>query len=200
MIMNKIKTVLIGDSGVGKTCIFQRLDNDSFKEEMTSTVGGSFCNITLQNDKGTYYEIGLWDTAGQERFRNIIPLYFQRATFVILMYDISSRDSFNGLKKWAEIIKDKGPENTQLFLVGNKSDLEKERAIPMSEGEKQAEEIGAVFFCELSAKTRIGLDILLKEITDRCEVLSSISFEVSALQGPSVKTGAEVLRKSECRC
>lgn len=164
----QVKAVLIGDSGVGKTSIFQRLESDTFNEDHVITVGGAYTKISTKNSMNIPIDIGFWDTAGQERFRNVIPMYFQKAHFVIAVYDITNKDSFNNLNQWVEIVRDKAPEDVKIIFIGNKADIEN-RQVEYEDAEKLCKELGGCAFLETSAKTRFGLDDLINEITNLCD-------------------------------
>jgi hypothetical protein len=79
--MTRLKAVLIGDSAVGKSCLYDRLESGTFLEDHTPTIGGAFATLRLSESEGAEYEVGLWDTAGQERYKTIIPMYFILAVF-----------------------------------------------------------------------------------------------------------------------
>lgn len=183
--MIKSKAVFVGDSGVGKTSIFQRFETDEFHDEHVFTVGGAYAKVSVVTKAHTTVDIGLWDTAGQERFRNIIPMYFQKADFVIVVYDISNRESFDHVIDWVSMAREKAPESAKILIVGNKYDLTEQRAINTNECSDLAQQINACFNVEVSAKSAQGIDILLQELgelTERfsnelCENVISISVE-----------------------
>ena len=170
--MSALKIVLIGDSGVGKTSIFQRLDSDTFQEEHLMTVGGAFAKINLNTEKGPV-ECGVWDTAGQERFRNVVPMYFQRANFVICVFDVTSPDSYTNISMWVKLAREKAPVESKVILVGNKTDLESSRKISYEEGSSKAQELSISIYVETSAKTGSGIDLLLSDITKEVNLMNS---------------------------
>lgn len=163
----KVKAVLVGDSGVGKTAIFKRLESNTFDDNYITTVGGAFTKIITTNNKNVEVEIGFWDTAGQERFNNIIPMYFQKADFVIAVYDVTTQLSFDNLSRWINIVHEKAPENTKIILVGNKVDKE-DRIIDLDDAINVSNEYGAIGAFETSAKTGDGIDMLVNEIVNAC--------------------------------
>lgn len=169
--MIKTKAVFIGDSGVGKTSLFQRFESNEFHDEHVFTVGGAYAKISVETKSGRTVDIGLWDTAGQERFRNIIPMYFQRADFVLVVYDVTSRDSFESLNEWITLAKEKAPQTAKIIIVGNKLDLTEQRCIGKEECADIAEHVNAEFYIETSAKTAQGLDILQQQLGEFSEQL-----------------------------
>jgi small GTP-binding protein len=108
----------------------------------------------------------LWDTAGQERYRTVIPLYFENAHVILLVYDITRPVTFDHLPEWHELCVGKVRPNAKFIVVGNKCDLHVDRRCPTEEGLAYAQSIGAVFCLETSAKTAEGLDPLLQGIAD----------------------------------
>ena len=163
----KYKVVLIGDSAVGKTSIFTRFEHGEFNEDHELTVGGAYSKVSVKTQFETI-EFGIWDTAGQEKFRNIVPMYFQHSNFVLIVFDITSTDSFQSVRDWAELIQDKAPEDARIILIGNKVDLIAERKIQKEQIDKAAQEIGAIFCCETSAKTGEGVQTLIERIAEEC--------------------------------
>lgn len=159
-----LKAVLIGDSHVGKTAVFARLETDTFVADYAPTIGGAFTELSLPGDDGSECKICLWDTAGQERFRNVVPLYFQDAKIVLLVYDITSRESFQNIESWAALARTRADRNAQIILIGNKSDLINERAVHLEELQECRKDIGAVSALEVSAKTADGFDFLRQEL------------------------------------
>jgi small GTP-binding protein len=155
-----VKAVLVGDSAVGKTSIYQRLEHNIFNVAQMPTVGGSFARITIRSESGPQ-EIGLWDTAGQERFRTIVPLYFQRASLVLIVFNIASRDSYDNVQTWYELAKSHAPPEVRYFLIGNKADLIDERAVPFDDAQTKSEQLHADVYIETSAVTGAGCEDLL---------------------------------------
>ncbi|OHS93629.1 Ras-related protein Rab-6.1 [Tritrichomonas foetus] len=145
-----IKVVFVGESTVGKTSIINIANTGEFLET-TPTVGACFLVNTYQIN-GRQIKLNLWDTAGQERYRSLTPIYFRDMDVGVLVYSIDNIESFNEIKKWHESIMNELNHKPELYLVGNKSDLEDVRVVSYEMGEKMANEINAKFF-ELSAKT-----------------------------------------------
>jgi small GTP-binding protein len=164
--MRAIKAVLIGDSGVGKTTIYQQLETGRFNDNSQATIGGAVTRIEAVTTDLRTVPIGLWDTAGQERYRSIIPIYFERAHFVILVYDITNHRTFDHLPEWVQLSKGRVPDATRYVLFGNKCDLAAAREVRQEEALAFAKEVGAVVSIEASAKTAEGLDVLLQCVAD----------------------------------
>lgn len=152
----QIKLLMIGDSGVGKTCLLLRYANDSFSPTFITTIGIDFKikNIHLDNKR---IKLQIWDTAGQERFRTITTSYFRGAQGILLVYDVSDRNSFIDIRNWFTQIQMHADVNVNKILIGNKCDCQDQRAISYEEGESLAKEYNIPFF-ETSAKQDINVE------------------------------------------
>ena len=162
--MNKeIKAVLYGDTGVGKTSIAHRACYQIFDELMIPTVGSATFNLEV-NHGGTTTKFNLWDTAGQEIFQSLTPIYFRGAQFVILVFDIAQRSSFECLERSFDTVSQNAPDTVLYALVGNKSDLKDEpgfrEAVSMQEIEQFCERIHSKIYVETSARTGKGVSDL----------------------------------------
>ena len=162
------KVLIIGDSSVGKSNILLRFSDNIFHDTFLPTIGVDFKirNVTVGEKS---IKLNIWDTAGQERFKTITSAYYKGAHGIILVYDITDRDSFNNIGNWiAEVRKHAGP-NVVKLLVGNKCDLEAERKVPTKEAKEFADSHN-MSFLETSAKQRINIDdsfmMLTKQIYD----------------------------------
>ena len=142
------KIILIGDSAVGKTCIFKKITTGVFNERSISTIGMDrrTLNFTIKDNQGKDLEIEvqLWDTAGQERFRSITNTYYKSSQGLLLIYDISKSDTFNNVENWIRNVKDSlGSEDKYLIvLIGNKLDLVQANNDAREVNSEEAEEIG----------------------------------------------------------
>ena len=156
------KLLVVGESGVGKTCILLRFADNSFDETFLSTIGVDFKVKELIMD-GKKIRLQIWDSAGQERFRNITNSYYRNCSGIIIVYDITSHESFDKVTEWVSDVRKYVP-TVPLLLVGNKCDKEDERQVTREEGEEQARKLGLVFL-ETSAKTSVNIDEAFKEMT-----------------------------------
>lgn len=132
------KIILTGDSGVGKSNILSRYVNDEFMYESKSTIGVEFCTKTIFLDN-LIIKVQIWDTAGQERFRAITRAYYRGSHGIIMVYDITSRKSFENIGRWVVESEQHIDDKTIVLLVGNKSDLEHIREVNYEEGQQFAE-------------------------------------------------------------
>jgi len=142
----QIKLLMIGDSGVGKTCLLLRYANDSFSPTFITTIGIDFKIKTIELG-GKVVKLQIWDTAGQERFRTITTSYFRGAQGILLVYDVTDRGSFENIKNWVGQIQQHADFNVNKILIGNKCDVDpSEIAVKSEEGKKLADDYGIQFF------------------------------------------------------
>lgn len=145
-----IKIIITGDSGVGKSNIMHRYIRNQFFPDLKSTIGVDFGVKKVVLESGCKVKVQIWDTAGQERYRAVVGSYYKNAQGAILVYDISSMNSFIGLKKWIKELKESTPQDCQIMLLGNKKDLKHIREVSEEEGESFARD-NSLFFMETSA-------------------------------------------------
>ena len=162
------KVVLVGDTGVGKTCIIERYVNKKYSELTESTITSTYfhkeINIKNYNKK---IALDIWDTAGQELYRALAKNFYLNATIGILVYDVRRRESFESLRDyWHEQLKESGEENMVIGIAGNKCDLFQDEQVTEDEGKKFAKSIGAVFKLT-SCKENIGIDELFEECGEK---------------------------------
>jgi len=150
------KLVLIGDSGVGKSCLLLRFADDNFTDSYISTIGVDFRFRTITIDKKTV-KLQIWDTAGQERFRTITSAYYRGADGIIMVYDVTSAESFDHVEEWLSEVDRYANENTQKLLVGNKADLIEDKQVSEETAQRFADKLG-IPFIETSAKTATNVD------------------------------------------
>ncbi|XP_003374379.1 GTP-binding protein Ypt2 [Trichinella spiralis] len=150
------KLLLIGDSGVGKTCILYRFSDDAFNTTFISTIGIDFKIKTIEL-KGKKIKLQIWDTAGQERFHTITMSYYRGAMGIMLVYDITNQKSFENITKWLRNIEEHASEDVEKMLLGNKCDIEEKRMVSKERGEEIAGKHG-IRFLETSAKAKINID------------------------------------------
>ncbi|KAG5265633.1 hypothetical protein AALO_G00244640 [Alosa alosa] len=150
------KLLLIGDSGVGKTCVLFRFSDDAFNTTFISTIGIDFKIKTVELE-GKKIKLQIWDTAGQERFHTITTSYYRGAMGIMLVYDITNTKSFENITKWLRNIDEHASEEVERMLLGNKCDMDDKRVVPTAKGEQIAAEHGIRFF-ETSAKANINIE------------------------------------------
>lgn len=150
------KILLIGDSGVGKSCLLLRFADETYTESFISTIGVDFKIKTVDLD-GKVVKLQIWDTAGQERFRTITSSYYRGAHGIIVVYDITNSDTFVNVKQWLHEIDRYAADNVDILLVGNKSDATTKREVTFEQGASFAEAAGYSFL-ETSAKTSINVN------------------------------------------
>ena len=144
------KVLLLGNSDVGESSLLLRFVDSVWNESFVPTIGVDFKVKTIEiGDKKVKMQI--WDTAGQERFRNVVSTYFRGSNGILLIYDITSRDSFKNLESWLIEIEKHASDNVLKILIGNKNDLENDRVISVEEGQNFANRNGMQFI-ETSAK------------------------------------------------
>ena len=162
----KYKLIFLGDQGVGKSCILNRFLNDTFIENYQATIGLDFQSKNVQIE-GQDIHLLLYDTAGQEKFRSLIPMYTRDANIVLLVYDISNRDSFNHLPDWLKDLTNVNFDEVIFAIVANKVDLSGKREVTAEEGQKFADEHNFIFQ-EISAKTGLGFsELFYKNIFEK---------------------------------
>ncbi|XP_075681269.1 ras-related protein Rab-22A-like isoform X2 [Dermatophagoides pteronyssinus] len=143
------KICLLGDTGVGKSSIVQRFVHNTYNPCMENTIGASFMTKTMYI-KSTCYKLNIWDTAGQERYKALAPMYYRGANICIVVYDVTSRSSFDSVQSWIRELRTYLLEKCLICIVGNKSDLA-DRRVVMHYAKQYADSVDA-FFIETSAK------------------------------------------------
>ncbi|CAF1156076.1 unnamed protein product [Rotaria magnacalcarata] len=150
------KLLLIGDSGVGKTCVLLRFCDSAFSTTFISTIGIDFKIRTIELD-GRKIKLQIWDTAGQERFKTITTAYYRGAMGIMLVYDITSEKSFDNIKNWIRNIEEHASAEVERMLIGNKCDMHDKRQVSREKGENLANDYG-IKFMETSAKGNLNVD------------------------------------------
>jgi len=150
------KYIIIGDTGVGKSCLLLQFTDKRFQPVHDLTIGVEFGArmITIDNRQ---VKLQIWDTAGQESFRSITRSYYRGAAGALLVYDITRRETFNHLTRWLEEARQNANQSMVIMLIGNKSDLDHRRQVSKEEGEKFAKEHNLIFL-ETSAKTAANVE------------------------------------------
>ena len=146
------KIIIIGDQGVGKSCLSIKASRNYFEDFYSPTVGFEFVSFNVRiEDKNIKLQI--WDTCGQEVYRSLISSFYRSASLAIMVYSIDNDDSFNNIEKWLNDVKTQSNPNIKIFLIGNKADLEDKRQVAKETGEKFCSDHKLSFFIETSAKT-----------------------------------------------
>jgi len=164
------KLLLIGDSGVGKSCLLLRFADHQYTESYISTIGVDFKIRTIDLD-GKTIKLQIWDTAGQERFRTITSSYYRGAHGIIIVYDVTDSESFNNVKQWMSEIDRYACENVKKLLVGNKSDLVSKKCVDYETAKAFADHLD-IPFLETSAK--LGNNVEKAFLTMAAEIKNSL--------------------------
>jgi len=159
------KYIIIGDSGVGKSCLLIRFTEDTFSSATENTIGVEFSAKTITLEDNTNVKLQIWDTAGQETFQSITRSYYRSAAGALLVYDVTCRNSFENVAKWIKNVREEGNDEMVICLVANKSDNELKyviiinlrREVTPEEGKAVAEQ-NNLLFVESSAKYNINVD------------------------------------------
>jgi len=150
------KYIIIGDTGVGKSCLLLQFTDKRFQPVHDLTIGVEF-GARMVNIDNKQIKLQIWDTAGQESFRSITRSYYRGAAGALLVYDITRRDTFKHLSVWLEEARQHSQSNMIIMLIGNKNDLEHRRAVSFEEGKAFADANGLIFM-ETSAKTAFNVE------------------------------------------
>ena len=161
----QIKVVLLGESAVGKSSLVLRFVKREFHEFQESTIGAAFLTQTVQIDDTTV-KFEIWDTAGQERYHSLAPMYYRGAQAALIVYDITSRDSFLKAQNWVRELQRQASTNIVIALVGNKLDLASKRAVQNSDAKSFADD-NNLLFMETSAKTAVNVVEVFTAIATR---------------------------------
>ena len=191
-----IKVTLIGNSGVGKTCIIARYTDDTFNENSASTIGVNFIEKAIQIDNKEY-TLNIWDTAGQEKYQSLGKHFYKDSYIVCLVYDITNQESLDAIKSiWYPNLQKFGEQYSVLAVVGNKSDLYENGELADEEQAKNfAKEINATFMLT-SAKNGDGINKLFKILTEK--LLSNPKFSGKKGKGLSLDKNNNGQKKKKC--
>ena len=162
-----LKTVLIGESGVGKTSIISQFVEQVFQKDQQSTIGGTFSTKSIKCSNGQTLKFEIWDTAGQERYRAVTKIFYKDVNVALLVYDITSISSFRELQKyWVEQVMESSPKNLIIAIIANKADLFECENVDEKEARNYAKSINAIF-ARTSAKDNTGVNDLFLEIAKK---------------------------------
>ena len=146
------KIIVIGDCGVGKSCLTTKATKNYFEDNYTSTVGFEFCTFNIKIKDKTI-KMQIWDTCGQEAYKSLISSFYRNSSLAILVYSIENLESFENIKLWLNEVKTQSNPDIKIFLIGNKIDLEEQRKISKDMAEEFKNNNKINFFLETSAKT-----------------------------------------------
>ena len=146
------KLIVIGDSGVGKSCLTSKATKNIFETSYNTTIGFEFFCFNLKI-KDKIIKLQIWDTCGQELYRSLITNFYRNSSLAIMVYSITNKESFEHVDIWLKELKSHSNPDAKVFLVGNKNDLEENRQITTQEAKEFANQLGFNYFCESSAKT-----------------------------------------------
>lgn len=178
-----LKVILVGDSGVGKSCLLKSFMGDPFKGVYTSTIGVDFEIKPIQID-GKTVNLQIWDTAGQERFRTITTSYYRSADAILLLFDLTDDKTFANLEAWMEDVRLYAQRHVEIMLVGNKCDLKEERAVDYKDAKAYADKHNFQYF-ETSAKTKINVDKAFTKLTQTVYQTKLLALQKSASDSSS---------------
>eukprot|EP00405_Crypthecodinium_cohnii_P032854 CAMPEP_0206523488 /NCGR_PEP_ID=MMETSP0324_2-20121206/67646_1 /ASSEMBLY_ACC=CAM_ASM_000836 /TAXON_ID=2866 /ORGANISM="Crypthecodinium cohnii, Strain Seligo" /LENGTH=364 /DNA_ID=CAMNT_0054017929 /DNA_START=169 /DNA_END=1264 /DNA_ORIENTATION=+ len=182
------KLLLIGDSGVGKSCLLLRFADDTYTESYISTIGVDFKIRTLDLD-GKTCKLQIWDTAGQERFRTITSSYYRGAMGIIIVYDVTDKESFNNVKHWMQEIDKYASESVNKLLIGNKCDLSSKKVVSYDEAKELADSLG-VQFMETSAKNAHNVEQAFKAMAGDIKTRVGSQSQARGAAGGRTQLGA----------
>ncbi|CAB1116781.1 unnamed protein product [Ectocarpus sp. CCAP 1310/34] len=195
-----VKLLIIGDSGVGKSCLLLRYSDDQFSGSYISTIGIDF-KIKTVFLMGKKAKLQIWDTAGQERFRNITSAYYRGSMGIMLVYDVTDLKSFKNVGNWMRQIELNAAPDVNVTLVGNKSDVaEEERVVSLEQGQRLAAEHGDhVRFFETSARSNVNVTEAFEGLATDVITRLQAQDEASLARVAPLKLGQEEpTKKSDC--
>ncbi|XP_019156198.1 PREDICTED: GTP-binding protein YPTM2-like [Ipomoea nil] len=192
------KLLLIGDSGVGKSCLLLRFADNSYLESYISTIGVDFKIRTVEQD-GKTIKLQIWDTAGQERFRTITSSYYRGAHGIIVVYDVTDQESFNNVKQWLNEINRYASESVNKLLVGNKSDLTSQKVVATETAQAFADEIG-IPFMETSAKNSSNVEQAFMAMTSTIKSRMASQPASGNARPPTVQIKGQPVKQKSAGC
>ena len=162
------KTLILGDTTVGKTCFLLKYTDKTFQEAHLATIGLDYRLKTMKLKNGKEIKLQIWDTAGQDRFRAITRNYYKGSHGILLLYDVTNVKSFENIKTWVSSIREEASKDVVVYIVGNKIDNAKNRKVETEEGKELAEELGFPFM-ETSAKNNINVSETFDDLVERID-------------------------------
>ena len=153
------KGILIGEAGVGKSCILHRLVSDEFKHDYEVTIGAEFSSVIVKVKDKTI-KLQVWDTAGQENFRSMIRVFYKGSHAAFLVFDITRAETFENLETWVQDIRDNALPNVKILLLGNRKDEENNRQISEDKAKQFCNRLDLTGYYETSAKSGEGVKLV----------------------------------------
>lgn len=193
-----LKIVLVGDATVGKSCLLLRFCDRRFRQDHAATIGVEFGCRVLES-QGFRFKVHGWDTAGQELYRSVTRSYYRFSAVVLMVFDVTSRSSFEHLHSWLDEVRASASASAVLALVGNKSDLRDRRCVPREEAEAFAERIGALYYETSALRDRGVTEAFVGPCVQAIlSLLSSGEEEASSMVRRLPKEGGGDGRSSSC--
>ena len=157
------KIIIVGDSGVGKSCLSIKASRNYFEDFYSPTVGFEFLTFNVKVEDQNI-KLQIWDTCGQEVYRSLISSFYRSASLAIIVYSIDNEESFINVEKWLNDVKSQSNPDVKIFIIGNKADLEDKREVTKEAGEKFFHDHKLSFFTETSAKTGFNVQNVFIEV------------------------------------
>jgi small GTP-binding protein len=189
-----IKTIFVGNSGVGKTAIATRACSGTFSAGFHPTIAAT--HLIVRSSAGNSTSFSVWDTAGQDQYRSLIPMYSRGADIALVVFDLTVATTFDAVWLWVAHVRENAPD-CQIYLIGNKSDL-RDRAITIDHAQALANEIGAVEYVETSAATGAGISDLFERLADRRPPPPVVQDQPTPVN--IVDIAPKAVHKSQCGC
>ena len=190
-----LKLLIVGGSGVGKTNFLNMFLNNKFNQNYFSSTGIDLQN-KIMNIKNKKVRIQIWDTAGQEKYKSITKNLFLKVMGALVLYDITNEESFTKLKEWVELIKEECDRHIKILIIGNKSDLESQRAIDKEDAMKYANE-EKVQYIECSSKTGENVEKAIIMLSEKILESTEISMD-SSLMLDSTLLSSNIKKRKCC--
>ena len=175
------KFLIIGDSAVGKSSLLLRFSDNYFNEAFLPTIGVDF-KIKRFQVADKVAKLQIWDTAGQERFQTIISTYFKGAQGILIVYDVTNKQTFKNIEYWLGEVDKHAKKDLAMMLIGNKCDMEESREVAAVEGKEMAEKLGMKFL-ETSAKDKTNVENAFMQLTK--ELIAKMANNPNSYQTPS---------------
>ena len=156
------KMIVIGDAGVGKSCLTNRAAKDKFISNYSPTIGFEFLSFSTNIDN-KIIKLQIWDTCGQEVYRSLITNFYRNASLAMMVYSIDSKESFLHINQWLKEVRIQSNPDVKIILIGNKADLENEREVDYDVAQRFKEENQILYFEETSAKTGLNSKKVFEE-------------------------------------